>query len=555
MYYEKTPTSYLSKRRIFMKTTHLLILLVFLLCSQLTFGSPAKSNDLDYGLVLHLPFDGNANDVSGNGHHGTVTGATLAEDRHGNADFAYHFDGSGYISVETDTPILNVNTARWSMSFWVKPDQTQDRNSVPMVSYGYGRHGGYAISYWYQYGMFRTDFYDYSWTGTSLSKDEFDVHTWYLLTLTYDGENLKKYVNGVLVSKRAVTYYPTLSEYNYSLRFGVDSANVSYFFKGYMDDVRIYDRVLTDMEIAQMSELSGVVRAVELDAYSLADFEWGRLEPVKFSNFWAVWGNNENAYSEVVENPVKAGLNTSNYVGVSHTFPSLPLPDSSDCDKSEYVLTTATGEGLVTDQHHIMRWKILFNDDNILNIDIVWNWMSFNQIHAGAAKYPNGPGTTATDDTIAYGGGIFNDLKKADEEDPSIYHFRYRAIPDEALVPFQINIGQWMSFTYEILWTKSSNGFWRVWKDGELLASAENVKTLPDSYAPDTDDFLHFKTGLYNKWNDQEIEELDMYFDDIELYIGDDKRVEDVCPECVDLSSKPSNGFPWLLNYHLFHRD
>lgn len=83
-------------------------------------------------------------------------------------------------------------------------------------------------------------------------------------------------------------------------------------------------------------------------------------------------------------------------------------------------IATATGEGLVTDQHHIMRWKILFTDDNILNIDIVWSWMSFNQIHAGAEKYPNGPETIETDDTRAYGGGIYNDLKKVGEEDSSI---------------------------------------------------------------------------------------------------------------------------------------
>jgi len=33
--------------------------------------------NLKDGLVAHYPFDGNANDVSGNGHHGTVKGATL----------------------------------------------------------------------------------------------------------------------------------------------------------------------------------------------------------------------------------------------------------------------------------------------------------------------------------------------------------------------------------------------------------------------------------------------------------------------------------------------
>ena len=49
--------------------------------------------NLDSGLVAHYPFNGNANDESGNGNDGTVNGATLTTDRFGNANKAYSFDG------------------------------------------------------------------------------------------------------------------------------------------------------------------------------------------------------------------------------------------------------------------------------------------------------------------------------------------------------------------------------------------------------------------------------------------------------------------------------
>ena len=49
--------------------------------------------NLDSGLVAHYPFNGNANDESGNANHGTVNGATLTTDRFGNANKAYSFDG------------------------------------------------------------------------------------------------------------------------------------------------------------------------------------------------------------------------------------------------------------------------------------------------------------------------------------------------------------------------------------------------------------------------------------------------------------------------------
>jgi hypothetical protein len=45
------------------------------------------------GLIAYYLFNGNANDESGNGNHGTINGATLTTDRYNNADSAYAFDG------------------------------------------------------------------------------------------------------------------------------------------------------------------------------------------------------------------------------------------------------------------------------------------------------------------------------------------------------------------------------------------------------------------------------------------------------------------------------
>ena len=50
-------------------------------------------------LVAYYPFNGNANDESGNGNNGTIFRATLTTDRFGNANRAYSFDGSSFISV------------------------------------------------------------------------------------------------------------------------------------------------------------------------------------------------------------------------------------------------------------------------------------------------------------------------------------------------------------------------------------------------------------------------------------------------------------------------
>ena len=55
--------------------------------------------DITSGLVAWFPFDGNANDASGNGHNGVVHGVTLAPDRNGIANHAYFFDGASWIDT------------------------------------------------------------------------------------------------------------------------------------------------------------------------------------------------------------------------------------------------------------------------------------------------------------------------------------------------------------------------------------------------------------------------------------------------------------------------
>ncbi len=63
------------------------------------------------GLVGWWPFNGNANDESGNGNNGTVNGATLNTDRFGLVNAAYDFDGlSDFITVN--------NSASFNLIVW-----------------------------------------------------------------------------------------------------------------------------------------------------------------------------------------------------------------------------------------------------------------------------------------------------------------------------------------------------------------------------------------------------------------------------------------------------
>jgi hypothetical protein len=69
------------------------------------------------GLVGWWPFNGNANDESGNGNNGTVNGATLTTDRFGNVNNAYNFDGvDDYNEIDVNSLLQN----GLSISVWIR---------------------------------------------------------------------------------------------------------------------------------------------------------------------------------------------------------------------------------------------------------------------------------------------------------------------------------------------------------------------------------------------------------------------------------------------------
>ena len=116
------------------------------------------STPFNHGLVAWYPFDGNASDMSGNGNHGTVNGATLGYDRHGEVGKAYSFDRvDDYIDMGDETEfdgrnthvslsgfqlvrkVLGVETMRPILSKWYSSDY-DITNAEMLILYMLMRH-------------------------------------------------------------------------------------------------------------------------------------------------------------------------------------------------------------------------------------------------------------------------------------------------------------------------------------------------------------------------------------------------------------------------------
>ncbi|MEN9400873.1 MAG: hypothetical protein RL632_1976 [Bacteroidota bacterium] len=211
------------------------------------------------GLVGWWPFNGNANDESGNGNNGTVNGATLTTDRFGNANKAYSFNGvNAYINVpDSQSNDLDTN---YSISLWYFPFTGFGSGSAPngngnelISKWGIGGPNNAQFSFGVtQSGTIQASNYNSQFTGyPSLNSNQTIIpNQWYHFVLTFRNHKLILYKNGICVDSISNVPYPQAS--NYPLDIGREGYGNYGFQKGVIDDIGIYNRALTQQEITNL---------------------------------------------------------------------------------------------------------------------------------------------------------------------------------------------------------------------------------------------------------------------------------------------------------------
>ena len=208
------------------------------------------------GLVLALNFNelsgATALDASGNNLNGTVLGATRVEGRFGGA---LSFDGVNDWVTVTDTTGSPLDlTAGMTLEAWVKPDALNGwdtallkERGANLMSYGLYAHDGAPLAGGVAApaGYIRTGSADQAIRNTA----PLAVGEWSHLAMTYDGATMRIYVNGVQVASRAQS--GAIAVGNGALRIGGNNSFAGEFFRGLIDEVRVYNRALSAAEITQ----------------------------------------------------------------------------------------------------------------------------------------------------------------------------------------------------------------------------------------------------------------------------------------------------------------
>lgn len=334
------------------------IALIFILLGCKVLQAQIPSYIPKDSLVGWWPFNGNANDESGNGNHGTVTGATLTKDRLGNQNKAYHCNmnnwswGSGgdriYIPFNS-----KFNSNKLTASIWFKRTSGGLSNGQGMCvfnrfQYGYNNPNGETFGSEIKNENLTTSDAKKLFvaiiehgpsankTAVTLSaKDSTIINNWYNFCFTFDSVYFKLYLNSVCVDSASVPKgFKINTQGNSGISLGVSmQANGEWGpLDGDLDDFAFWNRALTSKEVNSIYNNSCNIITTQI---SNINQQIGST--AKFSVSLNDTSANTNWQTSHVELPFTSIPNTTNYTQTSKELSIKNLTISNHNQKIRFI--------------------------------------------------------------------------------------------------------------------------------------------------------------------------------------------------------------------------
>ena len=211
-------------------------------------------------LIASYPFNGNALDQTNNNYNGTVYGATLAQDRFGNANSAYSFDGiDDYIDFGDPDEVFDFGNNDFSISLWVKSNGDQsgkyiiskyDGNGEPN-SFGLGTHSNSQVYVWSSSNAHGN-------SQSAYLNDSYYLNdgAWHHLVLVFSNDYMNLYVDGDLrddIYLGASRSNGGIINNDASLVVGRITKGQN--FGGLIDDIKLYNEALSNNQISDLFEI------------------------------------------------------------------------------------------------------------------------------------------------------------------------------------------------------------------------------------------------------------------------------------------------------------
>jgi fibronectin type 3 domain-containing protein len=217
------------------------------------------------GLVAYYPFNGNANDESGNGNNGTPDRADLTKDRFGNLNSAYYFDGKDAKIRIQDSDSLDIGYDDYTIVAWIKTTSTNTSNSGRIFSKGSSycvtgymmRMGGPNSSRIHSENAAGGSCKILFWGDKVVNDGQ-----WHFVVGVVDRDvKASIYIDGSLDKEQNINTSGFDLSNSYNAMIGYNNVHAMEPFDGSIDDVRIYNRALTGTEIQTLYYLTAVNNA------------------------------------------------------------------------------------------------------------------------------------------------------------------------------------------------------------------------------------------------------------------------------------------------------
>lgn len=233
---------------------HLFALVLIAILPIFAKAQSIPANIPSNGLIGWWPFNGNANDESGNGNDGTVNGASLTSNRFNEPNGAYEFDGNNdFISIP-HSESLN-NSSEITVNCWILLEDSDSLRLNNIIGKDNDTFGNRSWFFGVTKNIIVTATFNPNQNDFQLTSNEFNfLQNWKMVTFTIGNDSIKIYVDGIMVLGNF--YDSPLSQITEPIKIGVmDETNgANWFFDGKIDDIGIWNRALTANEIQSLIE-------------------------------------------------------------------------------------------------------------------------------------------------------------------------------------------------------------------------------------------------------------------------------------------------------------
>jgi hypothetical protein len=235
---------------------------LFILLPLISFNTLALAQIPNYvpqnGLVGWWPFNGNANDESGNGNNGAVNGAALTTDRFGSSNKAYYFSST---NCNPRIDISNFNYGgvvnSFSISFWIK---RVGNGCISPRLFEFGNGSGWGVN-WINNAP------NMDWIANSILSD----NVWYHIVYVIQTGSIKSYVNGNFDSQFQISWSVPNSFFS-NVCFGRMNHPSFDAFNGSLDDISVFRRALQICEIQSLYQSQIVIGSATITPQSQTTF-------------------------------------------------------------------------------------------------------------------------------------------------------------------------------------------------------------------------------------------------------------------------------------------